>query len=80
MAEVIEPYQDKNFDLACGSGGMFVPPAKFLRRPNPAVRGFSVGIREANSYYKNPHSMVRNFDFLIRIRPSISQKWIGSVW
>jgi type I restriction enzyme M protein len=34
IVEIIEPYQGKIFDPACGSGGMFVQSAKFVERHN----------------------------------------------
>ena len=34
IVEVIEPYAGKIYDPACGSGGMFVQSAKFIREAN----------------------------------------------
>ncbi len=34
IVEIIEPYDGKIFDPACGSGGMFVQSAKFIERHN----------------------------------------------
>ena len=40
MVEIIEPFGGKVFDLACGSGGMFVQSAKFIERHrNELVNG-----------------------------------------
>lgn len=94
IVEVIEPYHGKIFDPACGSGGMFVHSADFVRRhhKNPsreisiygsekmtdtqklcrlnlAVHGLSGDIREANSYYEDPHGMVGKFDFVMANPP-----------
>ncbi|MBB4618525.1 type I restriction-modification system subunit M [Sphingomonas abaci] len=94
IVEVIEPYHGKIFDPACGSGGMFVHSADFVRRhhKNPsreisvygsekmadtqklcrlnlAVHGLSGDIREANSYYDDPHGMVGKFDFVMANPP-----------
>jgi len=94
IVEVIEPYHGKIFDPACGSGGMFVHSAEFVRRhhKNPsreiavygsekmadtqrlcrlnlAVHGLSGDIREANSYYEDPHGMVGKFDFVMANPP-----------
>jgi len=94
IVEVIEPYHGKIFDPACGSGGMFVHSAEFVRRhhKNPereisvygaekmadtqrlcrlnlAVHGLSGDIREANSYYEDPHDMVSRFDFVMANPP-----------
>jgi type I restriction enzyme M protein len=94
IVEVIEPYHGMIFDPACGSGGMFVHSAEFVRRhhKNPtreisiygtekmadnqrlsrlnlAVHGLSGDIREANSYYEDPHSMVGKFDFVMANPP-----------
>ena len=32
IVEIIEPYHGRIFDPACGSGGMFVQSAEFVRR------------------------------------------------
>ena len=34
IVEIIEPFQGKIFDPACGSGGMFVQSARFVERHN----------------------------------------------
>ncbi len=94
IVEVIEPYHGQIFDPACGSGGMFVHSADFVRRHhktpsreisvygyekmadtqklcrlNLAVHGLSGDIREANSYYEDPHGMVGKFDFVMANPP-----------
>lgn len=37
IVEVIEPFQGKIFDPACGSGGMFVQSANFLQKANQGL-------------------------------------------
>ncbi len=94
IVEVIEPYRGKIFDPACGSGGMFVHSAEFVRRHhaapereisiygvekmsdtqrlcrlNLAVHGLSGDIREANSYYDDPHHLAGTFDFVMANPP-----------
>ena len=94
IVEVIEPYRGKIFDPSCGSGGMFVHSAEFVRRHhaaperdisvygvekmsdtqrlcrlNLAVHGLSGDIREANSYYDDPHKLVGKFDFVMANPP-----------
>lgn len=94
MVEVIEPYHGTIFDPACGSGGMFVHSAEFVRRHhkspsseisiygvekmsdtlrlcrmNLAVHGLSGDIREANSYYDDPHKLIGRFDFVMANPP-----------
>lgn len=94
IVEVIEPYHGTIFDPACGSGGMFVHSAEFVRRHhkspereisvygiekmidtqrlcrlNLAVHGMSGDVREANSYYDDPHGMVGKFDFVMANPP-----------
>lgn len=94
IVEVIEPYHGKIFDPACGSGGMFVHSAEFVRRHhksptreisvygtekmsdtrklcrlNLAVHGLSGDIREANSYYEDPHGLVGKFDYVMANPP-----------
>jgi type I restriction enzyme M protein len=88
IVEIIEPYHGTIFDPACGSGGMFVHSAEFVRRHhkapssalsvygvekmsdtlrlcrmNLAVHGLSGNVREANSYYDDPHKLIGRFDF-----------------
>ncbi len=94
IVEVIEPYHGTIFDPACGSGGMFVHSAEFVRRHhkspskeisvygvekmsdtlrlcrmNLAVHGLSGDLREANSYYDDPHKLVGRFDFVMANPP-----------
>jgi type I restriction enzyme M protein len=94
IVEVIEPYRGKIFDPACGSGGMFVHSAEFVRRHNMspskaisiygvekmsdtlrlcrmnlAVHGLSGDIREAISYYDDPHKLIGRFDFVMANPP-----------
>jgi type I restriction enzyme M protein len=94
IVEIIEPYHGTILDPACGSGGMFVQSAEFVRRHhkspskeisiygvekmsdtlrlcrmNLAVHGLSGDIREANSYYDDPHRLVGRFDFVMANPP-----------
>ena len=94
IVEVIEPYHGIILDPACGSGGMFVHSAEFVRRHhkapereisifgvekmtdtlrlcrlNLAIHGLSGDIREANSYYDDPHKLVGQFDFVMANPP-----------
>jgi type I restriction enzyme M protein len=94
IVEIIEPYHGAIFDPACGSGGMFVHSAEFVRRHhkspsseisiygvekmsdtlklcrmNLAVHGLSGNIREANSYYDDPHKLIGRFDFVMANPP-----------
>ena len=98
MVEILEPYHGSVFDPACGSGGMFVHSADFVRRHgkrperevsifgaekmadtlklarmNLAVHGLSGDIREANSYYDDPHGLRGRFDFVLA-NPPFNQK------
>lgn len=98
IVEVIEPYHGAILDPACGSGGMFVHSADFVRRHrkapereisvhgvekmadtlrlarlNLAVHGLSGDLREANTYYDDPHKMVGRFDFVMA-NPPFNQK------
>jgi type I restriction enzyme M protein len=94
IVEVIEPYQGAILDPACGSGGMFIHSAEFVRRHhkapereisvfgvekmsdtlrlcrlNLAVHGLSGDIREANTYYDDPHKLVGRFDYVMANPP-----------
>jgi len=94
IVEIIEPYHGQIFDPACGSAGMFVHSAEFVRRHhkspskeislygvekmsdnlklsrmNLAVHGLSGDIREANSYYDDPHKLINRFDFVMANPP-----------
>jgi len=94
IVEIIEPYHGRIFDPACGSGGMFVHSANFVRnhQKNPsqeitifgtektaetlrmaklnlAMHGLSGDIREANTYYEDPHESLGRFDFVMANPP-----------
>lgn len=94
IVEILEPYQGRVFDPACGSGGMFVQCAKFVERHhesaarklsifgaektddtvplakmNLALHGLSGDIRQANSYYEDPHSALGAFDYVMANPP-----------
>ncbi len=94
IVEILEPFQGRVFDPACGSGGMFVQCAKFVERhhDNPtrklsvfgtektedtvplakmnlALHGLSGDIRQANSYYEDPHRAVGAFDYVMANPP-----------
>lgn len=94
IVEVIEPFHGAILDPACGSGGMFVHSADFVRRHrkapereisvhgiekmadtlrlarlNLAVHGLSGDIREANTYYDDPHRLVGRFDYVMANPP-----------
>ena len=90
IVEIIQPFQGRILDPACGSGGMFVQSAEFVRKHrengndqisifgiekrretirlskmNLAVHGLEGEIREANSYYEDPHQCIGEFDFVM---------------
>lgn len=94
IVEILEPFEGRVFDPACGSGGMFVQCAKFVERHNEsatrklsifgaektedtiplakmnlALHGLSGEIRQANSYYENPHGAVGAFDYVMANPP-----------
>ena len=94
IVEILEPYEGRVFDPACGSGGMFVQCAKFVERHhesatrklsvfgaektedtvplakmNLALHGLSGDIRQANSYYEDPHGAVGAFDYVMANPP-----------
>lgn len=94
IVEILEPFQGRVFDPACGSGGMFVQCAKFVERHhesasrnlsvfgaektddtvplakmNLALHGLSGEIRQANSYYEDPHGAVGAFDYVMANPP-----------
>ncbi|QRY53798.1 type I restriction-modification system subunit M [Mycolicibacterium septicum] len=94
IVEILEPYQGRVFDPACGSGGMFVQCAKFVERHhesaarklsvfgaektedtvplakmNLALHGLSGDIRQANSYYEDPHGAIGAFDYVMANPP-----------
>ena len=90
IVEILQPFQGRILDPACGSGGMFVQSAEFvhnhkkngndqisifgiekrretirLSKMNLAVHGLEGEIREANSYYEDPHQCIGEFDFVM---------------
>lgn len=94
IVDILEPFQGRVFDPACGSGGMFVQCAKFVERHhesagrnlsiygaektedtvplakmNLALHGLSGEIRQANSYYEDPHKAVGAFDYVMANPP-----------
>lgn len=94
IVEILEPFQGRVFDPACGSGGMFVQCAKFVERHhesatrklsvfgtektedtvplakmNLGLHGLSGDIRQANSYYEDPHRAVGAFDYVMANPP-----------
>ncbi|MFT4189387.1 MAG: class I SAM-dependent DNA methyltransferase [Aeromicrobium sp.] len=94
IVEVLQPFQGRVLDPACGSGGMFVQCAKFVERHagsatrqlsvfgaektddtvplakmNLALHGLNGDIRQANSYYENPHDAVGAFDYVMANPP-----------
>lgn len=94
IVEILEPFEGRVFDPACGSGGMFVQCAKFVERHhesatrklsvfgaektddtvplakmNLALHGLSGDIRQANSYYEDPHKAVGAFDYVMANPP-----------
>lgn len=94
IVEILQPFQGRVFDPACGSGGMFVQCAKFVERHhesasrrlsvfgtektedtvplakmNLALHGLSGDIRQANSYYEDPHGAVGAFDYVMANPP-----------
>jgi type I restriction enzyme M protein len=94
IVEIVEPFEGRVLDPACGSGGMFVQSAKFVERHNEsavrkltvfgveqkddtvplakmnlALHGLSGDIRQANSYYEDPHAAVGAFDFVMANPP-----------
>ena len=94
IVEIIEPFQGRILDPACGSGGMFVQSAEFIHnhkrngngdisiygveraaetirlcRMNLAVHQLEGDIRQANSYYEDPHRCFERFDFVMANPP-----------
>ena len=95
IVEIIQPFHGRIFDPACGSGGMFVQSAAFIRnhkkngnsgdislygvesvtetirlcKMNLAVHGLEGDVKEANSYYEDPHSCLGKFDFVMANPP-----------
>ena len=94
IVEIIQPFQGRILDPACGSGGMFVQSAEFVHnhqqnatdqisiygtervsetirlcKMNLAVHGMEGDIRQANSYYEDPHRCLDTFDFVMANPP-----------
>ena len=91
---ILQPFEGRILDPACGSGGMFVQSAEFIHshrengngqisiygtelvsetirlcKMNLAVHGLEGDIRQANSYYDDPHRCVDKFDFVMANPP-----------
>ena len=94
IVEILQPFQGRLLDPACGSGGMFVQSAEFIHnhrkngngqisiygteqvaetirlcKMNLAVHGLEGDIRQANSYYEDPHRRADRFDFVMANPP-----------
>ena len=95
IVEVIQPFHGRILDPACGSGGMFVQSAEFIRnhqengegghisihgvervaetirlcKMNLAVHALEGDIKQANSYYEDPHNCLGRFDFVMANPP-----------
>ena len=94
IVEILQPFQGRILDPACGSGGMFVQSAEFIHnhqqngngqisiygservaetirlcKMNLAVHGLEGNIRQANSYYQDPHRCLDRFDFVMTNPP-----------
>ena len=94
IVEILQPFQGRLLDPACGSGGMFVQSAEFIHnhrkngngqmsiygteqvaetirlcKMNLAVHGLEGDIRQANSYYEDPHRCADRFDFVMANPP-----------
>ena len=48
IVEILQPYEGRIYDPACGSGGMFVQSAKFITRHQKSVDKISIFGQEAN--------------------------------
>ena len=94
IVEILQPFEGRILDPACGSGGMFVQSAEFIHnhrqngngqisiygteqvsetirlcKMNLAVHGLEGDIRQANSYYDDPHRCLDEFDFVMANPP-----------
>ena len=95
IVEILQPFQGRIFDPACGSGGMFVQSAEFIRnhkkngdkqsishygvervaetlrlcKMNLAVHNLEGDVKQANSYYEDPHNCLGTFDFVMANPP-----------
>ena len=95
IVEIIQPFHGRILDPACGSGGMFVQSAEFIRnhqrngrrgnisihgvervaetirlcKMNLAVHALEGDVKQANSYYENPHDCLGRFDFVMANPP-----------
>ncbi|MDN6750996.1 MAG: type I restriction-modification system subunit M [Staphylococcus equorum] len=49
IVEVLKPYKGRVYDPACGSGGMFVQSAKFVKQHSGNINNFSIYGEESNS-------------------------------
>ena len=95
IVEVLQPFHGCILDPACGSGGMFVQSAEFIRnhkkngdqqnislygiervaetlrlcKMNLAVHNLEGDVKQANSYYEDPHNCLGTFDFVMANPP-----------
>lgn len=48
LVEVVEPYKGRVYDPCCGSGGMFVQSARFIKRHSGNIENISIYGQESN--------------------------------
>ena len=59
IVEILQPYEGRVYDPCCGSGGMFVQSAKFIKNHQKDINNISVYGQEANpSTWKMAHMNV----------------------
>lgn len=49
LVEILQPYEGRVYDPACGAGGMFVQSAKFIEQHQGRLRDISIYGQEANA-------------------------------
>ena len=73
IVEVLQPFEGRVYDPACGSGGMFVQSAKFIQQGLEADLGDSWG----DSFGDDKHA-TKKFDFIMANPPFNMSEWGAS--
>ena len=77
LVEIIEPYHGRVYDPCCGSGGMFVQSAEFVKRHQGNIDDLSIyGQDNAVTFFNDLHR-TEKFDFVLAHPPFNMKDWGG---
>ena len=75
IVEILQPFQGRVYDPCCGSGGMFVQSAKFIKNHQKELSGISVYGQEANpSTWKMAEEIKQNEEESNKLGLTVEEK------